>query len=270
MRRLTNILFIIGLSMTLGSFAQETTKVSCGSVIEVIATPLPGYHFTHWSDGNTDLARFVEIYSDTTLIAYFAPACGDYAALPLVNRYDWILMLHVRAVSEMGYTLSPDRVKWYRVVGNPDSVDELDKGTRDTADPPDAYIGSGYSFTLDENLQNSGVYYAVVDLLAQDGLECSGLSKTELVSFVSTKQPSREIRLLPNYTTPNGTMHLVGLNPDLNSEIRVYSVTGKLLMMTTTMGVEEYLLTAFPNTGVYEVQVLSDEDNTILRYLVRQ
>lgn len=265
MRRLKNIFLLLGLSAALGCLGQGVTEVSCGSVIQISATPLSGYRFARWSDGSIDSVRFVEIYSDTILIAYFAPNCGDYAALPLVNRYDWILMLHVKAITEMGYTLSPDRVMWYRVVGDPDSVDDTE-----TSDSPDAYIGSGYSFTLDENLQNSGVYYAVVDLMADDGLECYGLSRTEMISFISTKQPARELKLLPNHTIPNGTMRLVGLNPDISTTIRVYSVTGKLLLETSTLGVEEYLLTAFPNTGVYEVQVLSSEDNMVLRYLVRQ
>jgi len=240
--------------------------VPCGDEIDIYAQPLEGYHFTRWSDGSTEAARTIKVYGDATYVAYFAPNCGDYAALPLVNRYDWILMLNVKKIiTEMHYTISPDRVHWYRVVGNVDSLDDPD-----SYDPKDTYLGDGYSFTLDKNLQQTGIYYALVDLVEEEGLECHGLSRTELVSFINSQPPVREVRLLPNTTTPNGTMHLVGLNPEIETHIRVYSVTGKLLKEATSMGAEEYLLSAYPMTGVFEVQVLSDEDNLVLRYLVRK
>ncbi|MCQ2348371.1 MAG: hypothetical protein MJZ65_04195 [Paludibacteraceae bacterium] len=259
------IVFLLTIAVT--SAKEVTRVVECGDKITLNAQPINGFHFVRWNDESEDSLRTIEVYQNAIFTAFFAPNCGDYAALPLVNRYDWILMLHVRKiVEEMHYTLSPDRVRWYRVVGDPDSVDDLDS----TDDPKDTYLGEGYSFTLDKNLQQTGVYYAVVDLMEDDGLECYGLSRTELISFVRTDTPQREIRLLPNTIHPGGILHLVGLNPDISTTIRIYSVTGQLLMDYCTIGAEEYLLTAYPNTGIYEVQVLSDEDNIVLRYLVHQ
>lgn len=258
------IVFLLTIAVT---SANEVTRiVECGDPITLTARPIDNYHFVRWGDGSTDSVRTILIYEDAVFVAYFAPNCGDYAALPLVNRYDWILMINVRQiVQDMHYSISPDRVWWYRVVGNPDSVDSID-----VTDPTDTYLGSGYSFTLDKNLQQTGVYYAVVDLIGDDKLECYGLSRTELISFQAPETPYREVRLLPNATHPGGIMRLDGLNPDITTTIRVYSVTGKLLIDDETTGSEYYSLTAFNVTGVFEVQVLSNEDNIVLRYLVRQ
>ena len=44
---------------------------SCGNVIT--ATANSGYHFDHWSDGNTENPRTLMLTTDTALTAYFAP-----------------------------------------------------------------------------------------------------------------------------------------------------------------------------------------------------
>lgn len=264
MKRIT--LTILTLFSALVMSAQDFTKVvECGTWVTFYALPFDQFIFSHWSDGSTDSVRTIEVTEDMTFVAYFRDKCGDYAELPLVNRYDWILMLNVRKiVEEMHYDISPERVRWYRAVGKVDSLDNPDEN-----DPEDAYLGEGYSFTLDKNLQQTGIYYALVELNSDSNLYCSGLARSELASFVAP-EPTRQVRLLPNTATPNGTMYLVGLNPDITTEIRIYSATGKLLANTSTIGVEKYLLTAYPVTGVYEVQVLSNEDNLVLRYLVKQ
>lgn len=42
-------------------------------VIPVTAKAKPGYHFAYWSNGETTDTLTIELYSDTTLVAYFAP-----------------------------------------------------------------------------------------------------------------------------------------------------------------------------------------------------
>ena len=41
--------------------------------ISITATPNKGYHFTQWSDGNTENPRTIVITQDTTFTAEFAP-----------------------------------------------------------------------------------------------------------------------------------------------------------------------------------------------------
>ena len=36
-----------------------------------------GYHFDHWSDGNTDNPRYIVVMQDTTIIAYFYSDNGE-------------------------------------------------------------------------------------------------------------------------------------------------------------------------------------------------
>lgn len=45
---------------------------NCSNVVEFEAVPKYGYHFTQWSDGNTDNPRVLELTQDTSLIAEFA------------------------------------------------------------------------------------------------------------------------------------------------------------------------------------------------------
>ena len=62
---------------------------ACRDVV-ITAIPNYGYHFTQWSDGNTDNPRTIELTQDTTFTAEFAPdrvgTCGK--DLALVWSYD--------------------------------------------------------------------------------------------------------------------------------------------------------------------------------------
>ena len=70
-----------------GSVIYPQTK--CDDML-LTATPDYGYHFSQWSDGNTDNPRAIELRQDTTLEAIFAVdkygTCGDN--LQLTWRYD--------------------------------------------------------------------------------------------------------------------------------------------------------------------------------------
>ncbi len=283
-----------------GGFAQNLSGYSqtvelptlCGDTVVLTATPDKGYHFSHWSDGDTSATRRIIVDGSTTYTAYFEPNCGDYAELPLVNKYDWVLMLNLRLLRDtMGYTLYPEGVKWYRVVGEVDKIRDPNDpdppgDPPNTSDPPDTYLGSGYSFTLDKNLQLTGDYYAVVDLIGGEGTLCSGLSRTQVISFMSPSDIKNEspppntdnespppnetkIRLIPTIAHPQEIMRIVGLDPNIQTHIRVYTVVGQLLVEDTTIDKEEYLLTAYPGTGVFEVVVMTNDDYVVLKYLVR-
>ena len=70
-----------------GSVIYPQTK--CDDML-LTATPDYGYHFTQWSDGNTDNPRTIELRQDTAFVAIFAVdkygTCGDN--LQLTWRYD--------------------------------------------------------------------------------------------------------------------------------------------------------------------------------------
>ena len=52
--------------------AAVTVVPSCTSnQAQVLATPVQGYQFSHWSDGNTANPRTLAVTQDTLLVAYF-------------------------------------------------------------------------------------------------------------------------------------------------------------------------------------------------------
>ncbi len=62
-------------------FVRITKEATCADNTAVFeATANEHYHFTHWSDGNTENPRVLTVTQDTTLIAYFVQVsgkCGD-------------------------------------------------------------------------------------------------------------------------------------------------------------------------------------------------
>ena len=66
---------------TLRGTVHIDQKVNEDSIAVISATPLFGYHFTHWNDGNTDNPRTIKLTGDSTLVASFDLTrfglCGD-------------------------------------------------------------------------------------------------------------------------------------------------------------------------------------------------
>ena len=61
-----------------------------GSTITITATPNSGYHFTQWSDGNTNASRTVTVTGNATYTAYFeANAPNQYTITVLSNNAAW-------------------------------------------------------------------------------------------------------------------------------------------------------------------------------------
>ena len=59
---------------------------NAGSSITITATPYSGYHFDHWSDGNTDNPRTIVVNGDVTLTAYFVQnAVQNYTVAVTAN-----------------------------------------------------------------------------------------------------------------------------------------------------------------------------------------
>ena len=59
---------------------------ACGDVV-ITAVPNNGYHFTQWSDGNTDNPRTIELTQDTTFTAEFAK--NSYAISTISANPEW-------------------------------------------------------------------------------------------------------------------------------------------------------------------------------------
>jgi len=235
--------------------------VPCGTWLTLRATAIEDWHFERWSDGNTDSVRLIEITSDTTLYAHFAPNCGDYAALPVISLYDRLLMLDVQTIQAMGYFFDTENVTWYRVRGTPDKIDE-------GASADDEMMATGYYLTIDQSFQGTGDYYAIVDVSGSpSGLLCTSLMRSELVHYTSSAAPAAPF-LEPTMVRPSEPQRLLQLNPDHPTTVTIFDMNGHRLQTLSAEGVERLMLQAAPVAGCYQVVVQNGDQRTVLRYIV--
>lgn len=67
-------IFSIILSLCVFGFAYGNAfTTDCGNTVSITATPVTGYHFTQWQDGNTDNPRQIEVKANASYTASFAP-----------------------------------------------------------------------------------------------------------------------------------------------------------------------------------------------------
>ena len=92
--------------------AIGTGRYSDGGVAEIVAIANYGYHFTQWSDGNTENPRFVKVTSDSTFTAQFE--VNNYSVLAAANEktmgtvegaavYAYLSRTQLKAVPNEGY-----------------------------------------------------------------------------------------------------------------------------------------------------------------------
>ena len=258
------ILNIVCSLFCLGVMAQANPAggmtVNCGTWITLCATPHEDYHFVEWSDGNTDSLRQVEVTADVAYIAYFAENCVDLPDLPVVTSYDWLIMLNMKKIHELGFYFNPEDVTWYRVINEPDKKDEP-LGDDET-------VCKGYYLTLDKNLWGTGDYYAQIDITLDSPVTlCSSVLRSVIVHFAGS-DPNRQLALLPNGTRMGGQIKLVGLNPAEETTLHVFSSTGSLVNTFTVSGETAFSFPAGIVSGCYHVHVQSPTVDTVLKYIV--
>ncbi|MBO4655736.1 MAG: InlB B-repeat-containing protein [Bacteroidales bacterium] len=73
----------------MGSVSGSNPEAKHFLSYEISATPILGYHFEHWNDGNTDNPRTVTLISDSNFTAYYAP--NSYT----ITYMDWETELNV-------------------------------------------------------------------------------------------------------------------------------------------------------------------------------
>ena len=236
-------------------------NVASGTWIELRAIASNDWHFDHWSDGDIASVRQIEVTEDMQITAHFASNCGDYPTLPVVSLYDWLVMLDVRSIHAMGYTFSEEDVIWYRVKGEPDKES-------DGAQANDVRVGSGYSFTLNESLINSGDYYAMVDVSSSPaGTLCSGMMRSQIIHFASNRAYMPP-RLTPALVRPCEPQQILHLDPEFPTTVTIYDLSGHLLRTFSEESVDRMDMQAENVTGCYQVVVQNGDQRNVLRYIV--
>lgn len=255
-RRLLYILFV---ALSVPIWAIE---VPCGTWIELRANSVADWHFDHWNDGDTSAVRQVEVTGDAHYVAYYAPNCGDYPALPVVTLYDWLIMLDMKSINAEGYFFGEEAVTWYRVRGAPDKL-------TDGASADDERMGTGYSLTINQSFLGTGDYYASVDVSSSpSGVLCTDVMRSMIVHYASSAAPAPPL-LEPTMVRPNEAQRLIQLNPDHPTTVTIYDIAGHRLQTLTAEGAAQMSLQAQSVAGCYQVVVRNGEQRTVLRYIVR-
>ena len=242
---------------------------NCKQIYDIYchAVESPTAHENSFANYNVNLYVPCESLQDYQMDAVFGAfkyiQCLDEVVvadeLPVVALYDWLLMLNVNEINEMGYYFSLSDVSWYRVVGEPDDI-------YNNFPLDDQLLAEGSSYlTLDQNLNGTGNYYAVVEV---NGTDTENLLRSEIISYSGRKQPAK-LALHPNTITMGQSMLLSGLNPKENTEISVYSVTGQLVETRVSKGESTISLDATRARGLYQVLVKSASDTETLSYIVK-
>ncbi len=93
-----------------GSAYSDTAQAAYQDVVTLTASPLVGYQFAQWSDGNTDNPRTITLTCDTTLTAEFALAHAGQCGADLYWKYD----NHTLTISGTGsmYDYNEDNLPW--------------------------------------------------------------------------------------------------------------------------------------------------------------
>ncbi|MDY6426712.1 MAG: T9SS type A sorting domain-containing protein, partial [Bacteroidales bacterium] len=239
---------------------------SYGTEVTLTATPEHGYHVSKWSTGETSAEIKITVTEDMAFTVSFIHQTADNtpecANAPAVAKYDWLLMLNANAIKDKGYNLNENIVDWYRVVGE---MDNLDSGERD-----DEKVGSGYYYTINSKLNDTGDYYALIDLPWQTTeVGCSGLMRTVVFHYAPKGTTKRAMAVSPTITYPEQQIEIVNL-PKEEVEVYVYDVAGRLYRSFHTDGEPAAAFKAEPMAGTYIVVVWTSKGKETFKYIVRK
>lgn len=241
---------------------DTTLYLTCGDVVEVTAKPARDYHFVRWSDGSKSAHRRATVSDGDTLLAEFAPNCYEYAQWPIVALYDWIIMLNVNEVKDLGYNPKEEDVVWYRVVDQPDDL----QASRFPQD--DRFVGIGYYLTLDRNLRYTSDYYCVVDVSSARGMLCDSKMRSIIISYSRPASYMPAIGLAPSVASPGETVMLDGIRPEVRTQLWVYDTAGRLVVSAESEGAEKMALPAISQPGCYTLRVENAQQSQVLRFII--
>lgn len=147
----------------------ELGGLHCGDIVVITATPADGSKFVQWSDGNTDNPREIEIGEDGNIDVYaiFQEDCAPKQLIKLVQLYNKLMMVDVKALQQQNYNPLQSDIGWYRIVGEPDKISA-------TAD--DELFATGYY--IDQRNLPDGTYYAQIWLNDGDDFNCADVLRS--------------------------------------------------------------------------------------------
>lgn len=257
MRKHFAILLLLLLPLVLPAQTLVERDIACGKQIRVVATPKPGYHFVEWSDGVTDNPRWIDMYADSALVAYFAPNCKR-PIVPVVPMYDWMLMLDKPALNQMGFNPAEDEVHWYRVVNERDDIGATKRD--------DELVHVGYYLTVNHTATNAGKYYAEIIVNVPDTfLLCSDTLRSNSWTFEGMESIYNISSSAYSCRYADGYVHLSGLPLAEQSDIVMFDATGRCVARYRSK--ESSFFFEAPPAGCYIIQISNRSGTVGIRYI---
>jgi hypothetical protein len=76
-------------------------------------------------------------------------------------------------------------------------------------------------------------------------------------------------QLVPTIANPNADLRILNLNPSSVTEVRVFNTSGEVIATYTADQASEFMFKAAQMPGYYMVEVMSNGEQTTLRYIVK-
>ncbi len=116
----------------------------------ITATPVTGYHFSHWSDGDSNASRYITVESDTTLTAYF-----------IINSYQLTVLPNDSLLGTVTGSGTYTHGTQVTVTATPTTGNRFDRWSDNT-------LLSSYTFPLTDNLQLVAVFMPTDTVFVHD------------------------------------------------------------------------------------------------------
>lgn len=186
---------------------------------------------------------------------------ADFNDMPAVSKYgNRLLMIDLNAIeASLGYKLTEDMVKWYKVVGTKDVLDA--EGNVDD----DEFVGEGFYYTITETGEAlAGDFYALIVTAAGNDDPCGSTMRTTVLSCAV----AASVSIAPTVAAPGETITLSNLNPDLVYIINVFDVSGMKVDSFQIANAQSYNFQAATTAGYYMLSIEGEADMT-LKYIVK-
>ena len=164
-----------------------------------------------------------------------------------------------------------NRTEINKLPGWENVLDSLDNGAGyvkwfKEATPEDEQVGTGYYYTMqDGSVIPAGTYYATVEIPGI-GDSCGNKGETQ---HYTISGGAGAPALIPSLARPSEEIHVINLDPEKETIIRIYTTEGLLHGSYVVRGESTYTIKAANEHGFYLVELSNDSMKTTLRYIVK-
>ena len=185
-----------------------------------------------------------------------------YDNVAAVSKYgNRLLLFNLNAFeAQYGWKPAESEVTWFKMNGEMDAAYDALNGAGD-----DVKVGTGFYYTEDDGAVVAGQYYALVEHMVA-GDECESIWRTVVLATAPTQNAPQ---LVPTIANPNADLRILNLNPSSVTEVRVFNTSGEVIATYTADQASEFMFKAAQMPGYYMVEVMSNGEQTTLRYIVK-